>query len=789
MISVVIDSVRCDMPSAVGSIDGIGCFDLAKMGDVESWRRGQSITINLPSTPLNDKVMGYAAEACTAERFNAEQHLAVVEVDGVEMMSGVAHLLAVESNPKAKAGAGSRLSYKVKITDGAASWAERAARTKLGEMFADYSVRLDGQAIEQSWAEGSLVKFLPVHHDDYAAPYDGESLYAPQRVLSVDDYFPFIRVADLVRGIFEGAGYQLESRFFESEEFRKLHISGRYPSSGGSQSRLVASAGFCAGRSEEVSAVADSFGRVYSTPLMLVNSVGNIVDTTSASDGEGLFNNGSVLSIGDDGVSYAPTTAVSVSFELDLAYKTDYRILSRERLQGFDGVYIDTDCQMQYCLVNPFKDRRGSLQPNTSYRCVVFDHLEGATYRVVCRYGSTTSTLAEFSARTASVVVPIGASGAECELQKRVSDNEYQTYAGDWALYDGYVEEQGTTEVELRVRTQPRRMSSSSRYFFNRIYFYGAEAGQRLTLSRACRLRAIFTASPSLGSVVGFGDVAAYDVTQAELLSSLAQMYNLRIYSHEPSRRVYVEPYDEFYQSDEVDWSEKLLLSEPARAEDIALSLHQIRTLAYRSQGGGAVERFNREWQTTLGSWSRTTDSRITLQGAKRESEPIFSPSLSVAGVVASAPSALLLEVGDRESDELAESALRIVRYEGLQALPEGERWGFPSYGSSYPLAAFHLPERFTLCFEDRDSAVGLHRFYDKQWRRDEIRRTMSVGLLVWPDEVAALREYGSANPNIGSVFRLTAGGESAKYRLEAVESYDAERGVARCRFSRCLND
>ena len=52
----------------------------------------------------------------------------------------------------------------------------------------------------------------------------------------------------------------------------------------------------------------------------------------------------------------------------------------------------------------------------------------------------------------------------------------------------------------------------------------------------------------------------AYDVTQAELLSSLAQMYNLRIYSHEPSRRVYVEPYDEFYQSDEVDWSEKLLI-------------------------------------------------------------------------------------------------------------------------------------------------------------------------------------------------------------------------------------
>ena len=787
MITLTIDSQRCDLAEGC-SIEGLGCLDMASAESASEWRNGRKVTLLLPSTPRNDRVMGYAAEPTTAERFNAEEHRAVVEVDGVEMMSGVVHLLSVESGGVSK-GRAATPHYRIRITAGAASWAERAARTKLSDMFGDYSVTLDGPAIEQSWEEQSLVKFLPVHYDDYKAPYDGSSLYAPQRVLSVDDYYPFVRVANIVDAIFSQAGYKVESRFLQSEEFRKLHISGRYPSSGTSQSRLTATTGFCAGRKEEVSAVADSFGRVYATPLMLVNSVGNFVDTASAADGEGLYNHGSVLSIADDGVSYSPTTTVGVSFEFDICYTTDYRILSREQLQGFDGVYVDTDCQMKFQLVNLYEDRRDSLQPNTSYKCVVFDHSPGATYRVVCRYGLTTSTLAEFSARTQSVVIPATASGAVCELQLKAAGGDYQSYGGDWALYDGYVAESGTTKVELKVRTQPRRLSPSGRYEFNRIYLYGAAEGQRLTLSKECRMRSLFSASPSVGSQLAFADVVAYDITQAELLESLREMFNLRILSDESARKVYIEPYDDFYSGDEVDWSDRVLRSEPAKAEDIASACHKIRTLAYRSEAGGAVERFNREWATTLGSWSRTTHSEVALQGEKREVQLIFSPTLSVAGVVATAQSAMLLEVGDRDGDELADTALRVVRYEGLQPLRKGERWGFPSYGTSYPLAAFHLPEQFTLCFEDRDSAEGLHRYYDGEWLRDERRRTLSLSLLLWPDEVASLGDYGSQGANVGSRFVLSASGEKVCYNLQAVESYDARRRVARCRFSRCLND
>ena len=57
-------------------------------------------------------------------------------------------------------------------------------------------------------------------------------------------------------------------------------------------------------------------------------------------------------------------------------------------------------------------------------------------------------------------------------------------------------------------------------------------------------------------------------------------------------------------------------------------------------------------------------------------------------------------------------------QYAGLHPLHDGERWGYPFNRDEYPLAAFHFAgdadsAAFTLCFEDRDGAEGLHTRYD----------------------------------------------------------------------------
>ena len=131
---------------------------------------------------------------------------------------------------------------------------------------------------------------------------------------------------------------------------------------------------------------------------------------------------------------------------------------------------------------------------------------------------------------------------------------------------------------------------------------------------------------------------------------------------------------------------------------------------------------------------------------------------------------------------------MRIVRYEGLEPLPEEERWGAPSFGAEYPLAAFHSPERFTLCFEDRDGVQGMHHYYDKQWDAEAQRRRLSLSLTL---PAHALQQMCDTDEGGGArdTYRLCTGGQAANYRLSRVVSYDTATGRAQCEFVRTITD
>ena len=75
---------------------------------------------------------------------------------------------------------------------------------------------------------------------------------------------------------------------------------------------------------------------------------------------------------------------------------------------------------------------------------------------------------------------------------------------------------------------------------------------------------------------------------------------------------------------------------------------------------------------------------------------PLFRPTLNAAGHYLNAPSALLMQVGDRDdlSPAGSEVSPRIVRYAGMHSLPPGERWGYPSQQNAYPLAARRTDSR-----------------------------------------------------------------------------------------------
>ena len=597
------------------------------------------------------------------------------------------------------------------------------------------------------------------------------------------------------------------SQFVEGDLFQKLHISGRYEQAGKSSDRLDTIAGFCAGRTAEATTTADSLGRAYMSQGVLNSSLGSFVDTVNSSVATDLYDNSRALDVDALRLNYKSPIGATVRFELLINYTTDYVIASRQRLKCFDSIYLGPNCDMTFKVANPLKDRRNQMQPNTTYHCIAFDHSSNNTYRLMVTTTQGEVVAKEFSSRSAKVTMPAGLSSSMCRLDVKDPYGNFGEYQGDWAMYDGFVEETGTTDVTMRVSTTPEQVGPSVTRYFDMMYLYGAEQGQSITLKSDCRLRTIFSPTPSLGSALTLPDIMHYDCTQEKFVDALQQLFNLRICVQ--GSKVHIEPKSDFYSGQEFDLSDRIVLSEEIRAEELAAEHRTELQLGYRAESNGVVDRFNNATGQKLGRWSIDCHSSLAEQGIERNNNPLFCPTLSATGILASAPSAALLQVGDRDSEEQGDNVMRIVRYEGTQSLRGSERWVFPTFGSTYPLAAFHYPagqtendgaaiagetvaagpaEPFTLCFESRDGAEGLKTYYEEELSTLARRRRMRVGLRVSPEELQQLTDYEAAEPSRRSLFRLGLG-QKALYRLYGIEGYDASTGVAHCVMERAERD
>lgn len=783
MIRLTIDGVACDV--APDTLLPFG-YDAARLSDPSAAREGRSMTLTLPATDRNDALFGPVWNPRAACRFNRLPRTAELSVGGAVLLCGTARLL--RSTPG---------EHTVELREGGADWAEQAALGSFADLPVTWEANLTPTAVRDGWRDGSPVKFFPVLRDSYDERNSSSDLLVAERILTPDDYHPFLHVETLLRAIVEGAGYTLASRFAEGELFRSLYLSGAYASR--DVTALRRRMDFLARRRTTVTAEADSAGRVYATPFGADDIVGDIVETATPGDvdeeGEtlaDLFNNGGCFRIEEGKICFRPTVAVSVGFEYYLRYTTDHRIVDRTTLAGFDGIYLGTGSDVRFTLANRYPDRRGPLRSGFGYRAIVFGHEEGARYRLTYTAGGVAGvTWAEFSSRSVALTTP--ASGSfDAPVLHLFSGGAWIPYGGDWALYDGYVGETGRTTVELRLRTAPEPLSPSSPKRFNTIYFYGADPGMAFTLHKECTLKPRFTSRPGYGARIAFADAACIPGQQILLIEALQHLFNLRFYTDGRTKTLYMEPYDDFCDAGRVtDWSGRTSSDDPFVLTDIAPEVHESRLYGYPG-ADGAVTRFNAGASRPFGDWSVVLDTFAAKQGLQTLRNPLFQATLSEEGGYAEAPSARIMRVGDRDAADSDDESFepRIVRYAGMRPLAGDERWGYPETDGSYPLAAFHFPgdgatEGFSLCFEDRDGLRGLHRFYDAQLAEEASGRRITVTLRADPWEIASLFTGGEDRPpGVLGLFRFTVGGMTLTGRLHRLISYDPQRRLARCIFA-----
>ena len=794
MMRLAVDGRPCDLFSDFGVSFG---FDAENLFSAESARQGITVEVELPSTRANNEVFGSLRDPYAKTRFNTEHHTAEISADGMVLLSGTAYLLSVSMSERSSV-------YSLRIIGGSSSWAESAVRRMIGDADIAFSTTFTPMSIAATWTGDSPVRFLPVCRSGRTAKVNGSSLLPAERIMLTDDYHPFISLQALVRDIFSEAGYTLQSAFIDGEYFASLYMSGAYSDADTSAQRSAMD--FLARRRSLASAQADSLGRVVATPSVAEFSLGNIVDTADPSAVDDLgqymsdtFSRNGCFFVDDDGYAcFKPVSAVEVGFLLHLEYDTSFRIVSRTRLAGFDRVRFLPGVDAQFAIANTFTDYRDNPTGGLAYRVIVFDYVAGRKYRLCIRSGSSLTTVGEFSERSAIISLPSTLGGTVELMSMNDESKDFVTYAGDWAMYAGHVEETGTVSLELDMRIPPQTVSAGSKFLLDKFIFEGADPGMTITVGRATSLRPYFSTNPGYGSAIGFADISRHGVRLMEVLDAVQHMFNLAIYTDERSKTVYIEPEEEFYDSStEFDWTGRIDFSQPVVISDAGLDKPQWKVYGYVEADAAAAE-ISADRDRNFGSWTAGNP----LYGAKQYSQhltnPLFTATVNKTGLCATAPSASIMCVGDTGAgDEGLDTVFtpHVVRYAGMCALPQNQTWGYPSNSGEYPLAAFHYAGDdaadggFTLSFDDEDSQTGLHCRYDASVARTADRQYLELSLRLTPVDIVHLFRPDGLLPSLRSTFRFRISGESSRYRLCGLDGYNPSTGSTRCRFIRLTED
>lgn len=789
MMELWIDNSRCDIDKLpVIPIN----FDIDRLSNVEGDRNGREIELELPTTPKNDLVFGSSRDLYATSRFNMEHHTAEVKRDGVVVFSGTVYLLATTVC------SGNDNGYKIRIREGGAEWIEKVAKGELSDLNIPFSDIYNLTTITKSWEGESAVRFLPVWRGGQSYGYSASALPV-EHIMLTDDYHPFISVAAMVKAMFADLGYTLRSNFFDSELGQSLYMSGDYMR--GDASAAKAKCDFLARRSAPVSATADSTGRVYTSTSVAAHSIKAIVDTADPnafdSDGKQMidtFNTLNAFTTNSAGnICFAPKSSVKAGFVLHLEYTTDYKIISREKFKGFNIVDGPSGVKVEFSLANTCKDYRNDLSANWQYRAMVFDHVEGREYRLLASVADELPyIMGQWSSRSSLVTTTSTKPEGAQLLYRDSSTAAWSLYQEDWALYAGYLAEEGTLDVVMDVRFPPQEISAGEKYLLDKFFLGGAEKGMTITVGTGTTLRPYFSEVPGYGSYLQFEDIAPRNIRQSELLAALGEMFNLAFYTDKERKEVFIEPLEALFQNSEVIEIDNIVdCAYDIEIADCGIGTPQSYRFAYKV-GDKATEKLNKEEETALGEWEYrnplygTTDSEKVIGGE------LFTTTVNTTNVIGCAPSASLIQVGDvGEQNEGMDSSFmpHIVCYKGLRALPEGECWIVGDKLYQYPYATFVDDEEVNLCFESRNGIEGLHAYYLPKLLRQTEGQRVSLCLAPAIAETASILTENGPKPSVRKTYRFKIQGESSLYRIAKIENWDTESGVVRCTFERLLKD
>ena len=199
------------------------------------------------------------------------------------------------------------------------------------------------------------------------------------------------------------------------------------------------------------------------------------------------------------------------------------------------------------------------------------------------------------------------------------------------------------------------------------------------------------------GETIPFNNVLPQDIKLKDFFVSIIRMFNLYVdLDKEISNRLLIEPRNDFYTSDYVDWSNKLDISQPFVISPMGALDARTYIFKYDDDGDYYNDTYKKIYEKNYGHREITVDNDFIKE--KKESKLIFAPTPSVGQTWNDRVLPTIVKVDSNGNKVQKSSKLRILQRGGLKSCAPS--WNFVSNSSGtssesqYPYAG-HLDDPY----------------------------------------------------------------------------------------------
>ena len=761
----------------LGSLNPNLTFNIADIANPDKRKADFSKTINLPASKRINKIFEHIFDINTdLQTFNPNLRTDVVYlVNGEIQLDGFLQLKSINN----KNGV---ISYDCLIIGRTGNFFNELQENELTDLdFSSLNHNYTKANQEATWN-------LPLTTDyvypmiNYDINYAGLNF---TEIWLVTSFFPAIKVKKYLELIFSSIGYSFTSTFFNSSFFNTLIIpfsSKDFKLTESSVTNRIFSSSnpkFLNSNSTSSNTFSGQFNNITTFQS------DTVVNQTEAYDVGGVYNNTTgVFSVSDTG-NYNINAMVKIQGEFTApaaapGFGSTYKLISvisgKVKLNKYNssGVFINTIDEKfigiygGFTPVTPGTTIQTTANPNT----VATEYFLGGVYAP-----AYVSTLA----------------GANPDL------NKFFVSANNIYLNSG---EQIKVIVEYESRARMPTLSSYVLPFNEPEVFWIDTAGQRyaadansfkINILDGYFNNEVVNSGYVDGSYIDMNSAIPAKIKQRDFVKSIINMFNLYIQPNPDNEKdLIIEPRDDFYSTDVIDWSGKL-----DKSKDIEfLPMGALNSKEYLYKYKIDKDYYNDLYNTTWGEVYGQADFTINNDFIKSEhkTEIIFSPTPNVGQLQYDRVIPTIIKFDDKNGVQRTEANIRILQWGGLKSTQQ--QWLYSdssgqTFKSDYPYAGMYddpyTPTEdigFNLTNEIYYSNVfnkvitfSNNNLYNKYYKKfieeitDNNSKIVNGYFYLTPTDIANLS------------FRKQYYFEGQYFRLNKVQNYNPINPITKCEF------